>query len=105
VQRKIAGVLAAYDELIENNTRRIKLLEQMAQALYREWFVRPCQSGKPPKRWETKKLGDIAKEDRCTVEPSEVDPDTPYFGLEHLPRKSIALTEWGTAKDVQSTKN
>ncbi|MBM3860567.1 MAG: restriction endonuclease subunit S [Verrucomicrobia bacterium] len=104
VQRKIAGVLAAYDELIENNTRRIKLLEQMAQALYREWFVRPCHSAKLPKGWEMKKLGDIAEEDRRTVEPSEVDPNTPYFGLEHLPRKSIALTEWGTAKDVQSTK-
>jgi len=59
VQRKIAGVLAAYDELIENNSRRIKLLEQMAQALYREWFVHPCQSGKLPKGWETKKLGEV----------------------------------------------
>lgn len=39
VQRRIAGVLAAYDDLIENNARRIDLLEQMAQAVYREWFV------------------------------------------------------------------
>jgi type I restriction enzyme S subunit len=53
-------VLAAYDELIENNTRRIKLLEQMAQALYREWFVRPCQAGKLPKGWERKQIGDVA---------------------------------------------
>ena len=53
VQRKIAEILSAYDELIENNTRRIKLLEQMAQALYHEWFVSPCQSGKLPKGWET----------------------------------------------------
>lgn len=60
VQRKIAGVLAAYDELIENNTRRIKLLEQMAQALYREWFVRPCHSGNLPKGWETKRVADVA---------------------------------------------
>jgi len=59
VQRAIAGVLAAYDELIENNTRRIKLLEQMAQALYREWFVRPCQAGKLPKGWEEKQVGDV----------------------------------------------
>lgn len=59
VQRKIAAGLSAYDELIENNTRRIKLLEQMAQALYREWFVRPCQSGKLPKGWETKRLADV----------------------------------------------
>jgi type I restriction enzyme S subunit len=39
VQRKIASVLAAYDELIENNLRRIAILEEMAQAVYREWFV------------------------------------------------------------------
>ncbi|MXV84843.1 restriction endonuclease subunit S [Candidatus Poribacteria bacterium] len=38
-QRKIAAVLSAYDDLIENNTRRIKILEDMAQTLYREWFV------------------------------------------------------------------
>lgn len=39
VQRKIAAVLSAYDDLIENNTRRIAILEEMARALYREWFV------------------------------------------------------------------
>lgn len=38
-QRKIASILSAYDDLIENNTRRIKILEEMAQTLYREWFV------------------------------------------------------------------
>lgn len=38
-QRKIAAILSAYDDLIENNTRRIATLEQMAQTLYREWFV------------------------------------------------------------------
>ena len=39
VQRRIAGILSAYDELIENNQRRIQILETMARALYREWFV------------------------------------------------------------------
>ncbi len=38
-QRKIAAVLSAYDDLIENNTRHIKILEDMAQTLYQEWFV------------------------------------------------------------------
>jgi type I restriction enzyme S subunit len=38
-QRKIAAILSAYDDLIENNNRRIKLLEEMAQRIYREWFV------------------------------------------------------------------
>ena len=40
VQRKIAAILSAYDELIENNRRRIALLEKLAEEIYREWFVR-----------------------------------------------------------------
>jgi type I restriction enzyme S subunit len=40
VQRKIAAILSAYDDLIENNLRRIKILEEMAQTIYREWFVK-----------------------------------------------------------------
>jgi len=39
-QRRIASILAAYDDLIENNTRRIAILEQMARRIYEEWFVR-----------------------------------------------------------------
>src|SRR3990172_8014376 len=38
-QRIIAAILSTYDDLIENNTRRIKILEEMAQAIYKEWFV------------------------------------------------------------------
>ncbi len=71
-QRKIAGILSAYDDLIENNRRRIKILEEMAQSLYREWFVHfrfPGQEsvrfvdsalGLIPKGWEVKVLGEIA---------------------------------------------
>ena len=59
VQRRIAGILSAYDELTENNRRRIRILEAMARALYREWFVRPCQAGELPKGWEEKKIGDV----------------------------------------------
>ena len=40
IQKKIAAVLSAYDDLIENNDRRIALLEKMAEEIYREWFVR-----------------------------------------------------------------
>ena len=39
-QQKIAAILSAYDELIENNKRRIALLEKLAEEIYREWFVR-----------------------------------------------------------------
>ncbi len=71
-QRKIAAILSAYDDLIENNTRRIKILEEMAQAIYREWFVhfrfpghegvRMVESklGLIPEGWEVKNLFKIA---------------------------------------------
>jgi len=57
-QRHIGAILSAYDEVMENNRRRILLLEAMARALYREWFVRPSQAGKLPKDWEIARLGD-----------------------------------------------
>ena len=40
IQRKTAAILSAYDRLIENNTRRIEILEEMARSIYREWFVK-----------------------------------------------------------------
>lgn len=116
VQRKITGILSAYDDLIENNTRRIKILEEMARALYREWFVRfrfpgheavkhvTSQLGVIPDGWTMARLGDLCSDMRRHVHPSEVAPDTPYVGLEHIPRRSIALTHWGAASGVDSTK-
>lgn len=66
-QRKIAAILSAYDDLIENNNRRIAILEKMAEELYREWFVRlrfPGHDGVKivkgvPEGWEVKKIGEI----------------------------------------------
>ncbi len=116
IQRTVAGILAAYDDLIENHTRRIANLEERARLLYDEWFVKfrfpghervrlvESAVGMVPEGWEVVKLGEIAQELRRTVHPASVDPETPYVGLEHLPRRSIALTEWGTARSVQSTK-
>ncbi len=111
-QRKIASILSAYDDLIENNMRRINILEEMAQAIYRHWFVdfkfpghkKVKFKGRIPEGWELKEIGNLAEEMRRSVDPSTIAEDTPYFGLEHLPRKSIALGEWGFAKDVQSSK-
>ncbi len=68
-QRAIASILSAYDNLIEVNNKRIKVLEQMAENLYKEWFVRFRFPGHEtvefengiPKGWEYCKLFDIAK--------------------------------------------
>lgn len=69
LQQKIASILSAYDTLIENNTRRIRLLEQMAENLYKEWFVRFRFPGYEnveianglPKGWEIKPLKTICE--------------------------------------------
>jgi type I restriction enzyme S subunit len=60
-QRKIAGILSAYDDLIENNLRRIKILEEMAQSLYREWFVHFRFPGHESARFVDSELGQIPK--------------------------------------------
>ena len=67
IQKKIAAVLSAYDDLIENNKRRITLLENMAEEIYREWFVRFRFPGYQqakfekgiPEGWKIKKFRDI----------------------------------------------
>jgi len=66
-QRKTAAILSAYDDLIENNTRRIRILEEMAQLLYREWFVYFRFPGHEkvkvvkdiPEGWESKAVGEL----------------------------------------------
>lgn len=71
-QHRIADILSSYDDLIENNTKRIKILEEMARSLYREWFVYfrfpghervklvDTSIGKTPQGWSTQSLFDIA---------------------------------------------
>lgn len=56
-QRKIASILSAYDNLIENNTKRIRLLERMAENLYKEWFVRFRFPGHEAETMIASKLG------------------------------------------------
>jgi len=112
VQRRIASILSAYDDLIANNRRRIQLLEQAARHIYKEWFVRLRFPGHErtrvvdgvPKGWEKKTLADICDDIRDSIEPGQVESDTPYIGLEHIPKKSITLSEWGQADDVTSSK-
>lgn len=68
-QKRIADVLSAYDRLIENNNKRIKLLEQMAENLYKEWFVRFRFPGYEkaefengiPKEWEINRLSHFGR--------------------------------------------
>ena len=102
-QRKIAAVLSTYDDLIENNTRRIKILEGMTSAIYREWFVEfrfpghegvemvESELGLIPQGWEVKQLGEVAQlhrgksyRSRNLVEDGE---GFPFLNLKNIDRE------------------
>lgn len=111
-QRRIVGILSAYDDLIENNRKRIALLEESARSLYKEWFVRlrfpghervPVEDG-VPKGWKRAMVGELCVSVRDAANPKRIEEGMPYIGLEHMPRRSITLSEWGTADDVASGK-
>ena len=112
IQRKIAAVLSAYDELIDNNKRRIALLEKLTEEIYREWFVRLRFPGHEkvkvikgvPNDWEVRTLGSFASEIKRGVKKRDLADDEKYVGLEHIPRRSIALKDWATGDTVDSNK-
>ena len=115
-QQRITAILSAYDDLIENNLQRIEILEEMAQNLYREWFVKfrfpgyekvrmvDSPLGKIPEGWEVLKLGEIAQEVRRGVAKGKLEEPMPYVGLEHMPRKSLALDSWEVVTELGSNK-
>ena len=116
IQKRIADILSTYDELIENSQRRIQILEQMARNLYHEWLVNfrfpghaktpmvDSPLGEIPKGWEVKILSDIAEEMRRTVPKGELDEPQSYVGLEHIPRRALALDNWETVCELGSNK-
>lgn len=97
-QHKIASILSAYDDLIENNTRRIAILEEMAQAIHREWFVNfrfpghenvklvDSPLGKIPEGWEATTLGAVSENfDRLRkplskMQRADMKGPYPYYG-------------------------
>ena len=92
-QRRIAAILSAYDDLIENNLRRIKILEEMARALYREWFVEfrfpghekvprvASTVGPIPKGWEVRKLVQISHVNRAQISPRTAPEQLHYIDI------------------------
>ncbi len=104
-QRKIASILSAYDDLIENNTRRIKILEEMAQMLYREWFVNfrfpnhenvkivESELGLIPEGWEVKKLGDIASINSLSLKVTNAPDEINYIDISSVSTGQIDKVE------------
>lgn len=117
VQRRIAGILSAYDDLIANCEQRIRVLDELVRALYREWFVLfrypgheetplvESSLGRIPKGWRAERAGGVIRETRRTVHKGALaDGQTRYVGLEHIPRRSLALNAWAEARELGSNK-
>lgn len=111
-QASIVSILSAYDDLIENNRRRIALLEEAARMLYQEWFVHFRFPGHEhaeitdglPVGWERKELGGLVGVVKNTVKPSDFTDEDIHIGLEHIPRRSFTLADWESAEGLASNK-
>lgn len=105
IQRKISTVLSAYDDLIENNRRRIELLEEMAQRTYREWFVDYRYPGHEdarlvgsalgpiPSGWEVKTLADVCVRitDGAHASPPSTDEGLPMASVKDMADFSLDI--------------
>lgn len=131
-QLRIVDTLTALDDKIELNRRMIETLEAMARSLFKSWFVEfdpvrakaegrdpglpklvadlfparfvDSELGELPEGWEVGKLGDVAEHPRRGVQAESIDPDMPYIALEHMPKRCVALSDWGVAKGLESNK-
>lgn len=124
-QKKIAKVLSDLDAKIEINNKINAELEAMAKLIYDYWFVQfdfPNEEGKPykssggamvyneelkreiPVGWSVNSLEDLVELVKGNVSPNDISPDTPYVGLEHIPRKTIVLGDWESVEKVDSNK-
>ena len=102
VQRRIAGILSPYDELMENSQRRIRILEAMARALYREWFVHfrfpghekllrvASPLGDIPQGWEVVSLDNVCER---VTDGSHSSPKSVEEGLPMASSKD--MHDWG----------
>jgi len=113
-RRKIATVLSAYDDLIENNTRRITILEEMAQLLYREWFVHfrfpghegvamvDSELGPIPEGWKVVKLGAIADINASSIRKDTAPERINYVNISSVSTGRIEEIEPMAFKDAPS---
>ena len=111
IQRRIADILSAYDDLIENNQRQIKLFEEAAMRLYREWFVFMRFPGHEsvriedgvPEGWRQGYLSDIIVNVGMPASKDDRDSFEYYLPIDCLPNKSLALEEVSDISNAQSS--
>ena len=111
VQKRIVEILAGYDDLIENNQKQIKLLEETAQRLYKEWFIdlrfpgheiTPIVDG-VPEGWNRGILGDIVTETGEKVSKEKRDIFDYYLPIDCLPKKSLGYVTTNEIKLAESS--
>jgi len=106
-QRKIGAILSAYDDLIENNHRRITILEEMAQRIYREWFVdyrypghedvplADSKLGRTPNSWHVVSLSEVTRTQYGHTESATDRPVGPRF-LRGMDINKASYVDWTT---------
>lgn len=114
-QRAILGVLDAMDDLIENNRRRVAVLEEITRAIYREWFVKfrypghedvslvESALGPIPEGWAVGCLGDLAEEIRESVKPGDYTQSVPYVPIDEIDARSLTLHRRRPGEDAASS--
>ncbi len=110
-QRLIGGVLRSIDDLIENNRRRVEILEEMARAIYREWFVNfryPGHENVPlvdsplgpiPEGWRSQRLRDVALVNGASRRPT-ADEVVQYLDISALGERRIDDLEFVSGSDA-----
>lgn len=100
IQNRVVEIVSAYDNLIENNQKQIKLLEEAAQRLYKEWFIDlrfPGHESTPihdgiPEGWSTGSLDDIAEDTGKNVRKENRETYSYYLPIDCLPKKSLSYS-------------
>jgi type I restriction enzyme, S subunit len=133
VELDLVALLEAVEARIAGLRETNATLEAIAKALFKSWFVdfdpvhakmagrapegmdeataalfpdalEETELGLVPKGWRSGCLSDIATTFKKAIAPSDLRAGVNYVGLEHIPRKSLALTEWGDAAELESNK-
>lgn len=98
-QRKVANLLSSLDDKIDLLHRQNKTLEEMAEALWRKWFVEDIEKN------EEVPLSHYAISIRNNVATDQLAEHSAYVGLEHIPKQNLTLTTWGSTTDLASNKS
>lgn len=111
IQRRIGEILSSYDNLIDNNQKQIKLLEEAAQRLYKEWFVDLHFPGYEdmaivdgvPEGWKPGALGDVVAETGKKISKEKRENYTYYLPIDCIPKKSLGYVDTNSVALAESS--